>query len=113
MLVSDCLVRHSEQSRNSSHEAPPPTPPQAWFELSRPKKFLHLAEDFRKRKNKSHGRDITRTASSEGNFENNEEFILVYGRVTVDELLRNLATTAVLYVQIFTPTCNSGTNEKQ
>jgi hypothetical protein len=89
MPVSDCLVRHSEQSRSSSHEAPPPPPPQAWGQLSRPNKFPQLGEDFRKRKNKSHRREMTRTASTEGNFENSEEFILVDGRVTVDELQRN------------------------
>ena len=60
-----------------------------WRQLSRPKKFPRLGEDFQKRKNKSHRPDMTRTAPTEGNFENSEDFILVCGRVTVDELLRN------------------------
>jgi len=84
-----------------------------WRQLSRPKKFPRLGEDFQKRKNKSHRPDMTRTAPTEGNFENSEDFILVCGRVTVDELLRNLASTAVLYVQLITPTCNSRSNEKK
>lgn len=52
---------------------------------------------------------LPRTDSTEGSFENSEEFIRVDGQVAVGEMLKNLDSNAVLYVQLFTGTCNSRT----
>jgi len=45
-----------------------------------------LGGDFQKWVNKRHRPGMPRTTSTEEKFENFEEFIRVYGRVTVDEI---------------------------
>jgi hypothetical protein len=54
-------------------------------QLSGAKKFVRLCGVFQKWKNKRHHPGLTWTTSTEGNFENIEEFIRVYGQVTVEE----------------------------
>jgi DNA invertase Pin-like site-specific DNA recombinase len=57
-------------------------------QLAGPKKFLLLGGDFQNGKNKRHRPGRSRTASTEGNFENIEEFIRIVGGITVDEIAK-------------------------